>query len=1378
MVNTVMTAKNSFAEGLIMDFAPDNTQANCMTSALNATLLTFNGNEMSLQNDMGNGRVETAFLPEGYVPVGTCEFGDIIYIVSYNPLINKSQIGCFPSPERNISSKELGLASQSVSNSDFQESGGKLKTTSIKKIIYNKNMNPGDKYIIYGSNIDDNQNELSDYNNILHTHGDFPKMVKIHVVAIEDSGKINYLDSSVKWYDNDYYICNSTNISAIDPDIDEYRDLVTSTYSIFQSKVSGKLALLIELERIDTFDCSYSVRSGAIINNKKTYTVKFNSSWDTKNKNVNPKGIIITESNWPNAVSNTIPYITANGKLESNITDYTNSHVEFSRVYKIENPDINNTYETAVQNLIKNIQGGDTSEPNKYPQTLLFKEEGFPNTYFVNPHNYKNKQYYTQLSDGSEILSEIREISDDLVNNFFHKEVTKSIVEVEIPVTSKKDGDDTVYYNDISKFVWNYTVAPYMPYGILDDLSISGSIDFSKIGSGLIDLSEWRYYNDGNISTLKWGLEAYPEDNKKISKVVFEFHDDQGAVATYLVKDKVSYSGSFTESIQLGPEGSNPNLSIYDINGELIKHKGEAYEATEPITEDLGDAYITETEEGKTIYYLNDVGVLYPNIVYLVKIYVYTAEIDNYGNIISENDEPKIFYRWYWTNNLMNSYYYNTLDFIGIQPELTYNLNTSFRSNDSFKLLIPESDPDNLIINNHGVTMEEGLSSDEIAKNSLGGMIKKVISTAYNEEKPEVLDNTENIYLNITPCLDDSYNTFQFDIDKLKEHLKYEVYFPEEEKIEYTNYDLIFSDQYMGEINAVKPEQSTQLKDEFQLIAAYNSPKGNKTIQYQTLDGELSETTNSNYYEINAADALYYQEYNKGFPLLLKGNMISRIAGTIYNNKEIDATIYRPAIQNVDDLLSYNMDYTNSTVYFLNCLAVGPNGDNDITVQLRTASCDKADPNNRQPVNYGEYFLGRPEGLWSEKNPKEVSFEKITKQESVNVGPYGMLTFYASCGDDDIDDFDSDTDEDSMDGHICLQNYSGKPQTINYLWRNTWQDKVQGGKQYQLRYPFKHEYYPNGGLMTWPSGYKHTRRSLNAFIAKTKDDRYIIFNNLHSSSTSVNSVSQRFGKDIYDDNIRTCAQLLLSVLAKIYYKSENTEKEIIPMVTNIVTCSDYDAIWKKNLVVKTVYDVNNTQTNVLLSMSNLNYADYIGRIQKPDNIVLNNINIIINTEKVCTTQFQYTLPYDIDYLLKLYSTENIKYLIESDITGEFKRTPVGEPPFSGTFGVLQNIETEEETTWKVRPFLNTLEFPCITIKNGLFKNSEKHTINIPKQIQQNLVLEDGIIQLGAIQSQPQYRIRMFSGNSGDTSDNKGGEQAWLQFDKAMVFFDEEKFKIL
>jgi hypothetical protein len=68
---------------------------------------------------MGNGRVETARLPEGYVPVGTCEFGDIIYIVSYNPLDKKAQIGCFPSPERNITSDELSDLGQTLSYLDF-----------------------------------------------------------------------------------------------------------------------------------------------------------------------------------------------------------------------------------------------------------------------------------------------------------------------------------------------------------------------------------------------------------------------------------------------------------------------------------------------------------------------------------------------------------------------------------------------------------------------------------------------------------------------------------------------------------------------------------------------------------------------------------------------------------------------------------------------------------------------------------------------------------------------------------------------------------------------------------------------------------------------------------------------------------------------------------------------------------------------------------------------------------------------------------------------------------------------------------------------------------------------------------------------------------
>ena len=109
MTNVIKKATNEFTKGLVMDFSPENTQNEVLTHALNATLLTFNGNELSLQNDMGNARVEKAFLPEGYVPVGSCEFGGVIYVTSYNQETGKGQIGSFPSPQRTVSSKYTSL---------------------------------------------------------------------------------------------------------------------------------------------------------------------------------------------------------------------------------------------------------------------------------------------------------------------------------------------------------------------------------------------------------------------------------------------------------------------------------------------------------------------------------------------------------------------------------------------------------------------------------------------------------------------------------------------------------------------------------------------------------------------------------------------------------------------------------------------------------------------------------------------------------------------------------------------------------------------------------------------------------------------------------------------------------------------------------------------------------------------------------------------------------------------------------------------------------------------------------------------------------------------------------------------------------------------
>lgn len=144
-------ATNTFGEGIIMDLNPLTTPNNVLTSALNATMITYNGNEFVLQNDMGNGRVETAYLPSGYVPVGIKEYGGIIYVASYNPLTNKGQIGSFPSPERNISSNEIQGAQSVLTPSSFGALSNGILDTFVSKInIFPEGtiIRSGDKFTI------------------------------------------------------------------------------------------------------------------------------------------------------------------------------------------------------------------------------------------------------------------------------------------------------------------------------------------------------------------------------------------------------------------------------------------------------------------------------------------------------------------------------------------------------------------------------------------------------------------------------------------------------------------------------------------------------------------------------------------------------------------------------------------------------------------------------------------------------------------------------------------------------------------------------------------------------------------------------------------------------------------------------------------------------------------------------------------------------------------------------------------------------------------------------------------------------------------------------------------------------------------------------
>ena len=104
-------AKNTFTGGLQMDLHPLSSQNTVLTNALNASLVTIDGDEMILQNDMGNLKAVVnendenpiyVTLSEGFIPLGINTLNGIAYIVSYNPNTLEGEIGTFPSPQYNI----------------------------------------------------------------------------------------------------------------------------------------------------------------------------------------------------------------------------------------------------------------------------------------------------------------------------------------------------------------------------------------------------------------------------------------------------------------------------------------------------------------------------------------------------------------------------------------------------------------------------------------------------------------------------------------------------------------------------------------------------------------------------------------------------------------------------------------------------------------------------------------------------------------------------------------------------------------------------------------------------------------------------------------------------------------------------------------------------------------------------------------------------------------------------------------------------------------------------------------------------------------------------------------------------------------------------
>ncbi len=257
-------ATNLFHGGMMSDLNPLVIPDSNMTHCLNGTIVTYNGNENVLQNDMGNGRVETAFLPEGYIPLGTTEFGGIIYIASYNPKLKRGQIGSFPSPERNQDTPVQGLQTM-INESDFitrKENEPPLIHSLYKYYrVSDDIVHAGDKFIV--GLIKETTNSLpSSENNYITTKGNY-KQISLKLATIDNNNKVvylkdltNYSDTLLPFKGSDV----STKISD-NESVDDYREKASLDYHIYTSKIAGQLYIIAELEVIDYIDVSYEIDS-------------------------------------------------------------------------------------------------------------------------------------------------------------------------------------------------------------------------------------------------------------------------------------------------------------------------------------------------------------------------------------------------------------------------------------------------------------------------------------------------------------------------------------------------------------------------------------------------------------------------------------------------------------------------------------------------------------------------------------------------------------------------------------------------------------------------------------------------------------------------------------------------------------------------------------------------------------------------------------------------------------------------------------------------------------------------------------------------------------------------------------------------------------
>lgn len=557
-----MQAQNTFNEGMVLDNHPLMTPNTVLTDALNATLVTMNGNEMVLQNDMGNARVENAKLPPGYIPIGMKEYGGIIYIACYNPLTNKGQIGCFPSPQRQKTATQISEITPTFKFPDVtyikeenDEEWYKINSLLTKCEIFPKGtiIRSGDKFSVglpissmFGTDNIDSTGEhyISNYDNVENGLVKTPmnRMYTFGVATLDNNGQLRDITNQLKRYkggqqiqfsniDSDLYKFNcgywQNEMSTEDKDglvSSELMDQtsVQSKLNTYNSKLFGRLFLYAKYNAIDNVDISIVGYKKSEITNDIKNPIYFNPKQDDNN-------IIKIDSPIVLFIYANYKYNCPDGSAFLNDKNLAKPQEGYRYYFdKYENDSI-------IRGLLLTlkINGSVTQE------MLEFNIPHENNENYTTGYGYPVYDSITNLYSFSQLFTLPIKYSSNQIIEWSA-----------IPI---------MRFFDNGKLING---------GQLPDKGVNGSLDTGNINSGVMKLNTWNYYISGDRINLRWGYESYPRDNDVISDITFKFYDiatskivlnNDGTINTdsstprwtYITKNRLSYNGTFSENFDI-----------------------------------------------------------------------------------------------------------------------------------------------------------------------------------------------------------------------------------------------------------------------------------------------------------------------------------------------------------------------------------------------------------------------------------------------------------------------------------------------------------------------------------------------------------------------------------------------------------------------------------------------------------------------------------------------------------------------------------------------------------------------------------------------------------------------------------------------------------